>query len=277
MRYGVSAPNFGAFGDPKILIDLAETAEGAGWDGFFLWDHIQVGRWAGPVVDPWICLAAVAATTRSIRLGPMVTPLPRRRPAKLARETVTLDHLSEGRLTLGVGIGWPPEIDFGNFGDAAENRTRSRQLDEGLEVLTRLWSGEKVDHAGAHYRVRDARFLPTPLQQPRIPIWVGGMWPHKPAFRRAARWDGVFPFTVGEDYEFVSATPEDVADVVAYTSEHRDSDEPFDVAVGGAHRTEDVAAFREAGATWWMEGIGWPERPPEAWIEHLAAGPPPPR
>ena len=109
-------PNFGEFGDPHRLVEIARTAEEADWDAVFIWDHIQAGHWAGPVVDPWVSMAAMAAATERVRLGTMVTPLPRRRPAKPARETGTLDHLSGGRLILGVGIGWPPDVDFGNFG-----------------------------------------------------------------------------------------------------------------------------------------------------------------
>ena len=161
-QYGISVPNFGDFGDTDALVDLAQTAETAGWDAVFIWDHIQIGHWAGDVVDPWVAMTAMAVATERLVVGPMVTPLPRRRPSKLARETVTLDRLSHGRLILGVGIGWPPDVDFGNFGDAADNRIRGAQLDEGLDVLTGLWSGKTFNHSGEHYTVVDARFTPTP-------------------------------------------------------------------------------------------------------------------
>lgn len=166
-------PNFGDFAHPGHLLDLARRAEAAGWEGFFLWDHVYAGDWAGPVIDPWVTLGAVAQVTERIALGTMVTPLPRRRPTTLARQTVTLDHLSGGRLVLGVGIGWPPDLDFANLGDSGDNRVRAAQLDEGLKVLTGLWSGERFSFSGEHYRVTDARFVPPPVQQPRIPIWVG--------------------------------------------------------------------------------------------------------
>jgi len=280
MRYGLYFPNFGIFGDPATVVDIAATAEGAGWDGVFPWDHIQIGHWAGPVIDPWVALTAAATATERIHLGPMVTPLPRRRPTKVARETATLDHLSGGRLILGVGIGWPPDVDFGNFGDAADNRIRGEQLDEGLELLEALWSGEVIDHRGTHYTAHNARFLPRPLQQPRIPIWVGGMWPRKPAFRRAARFDGVFPIAVGDTLDDGAAmTPEMLADVVACVGAHRDGGEPFEVAVGGSSfpgaKNAPPADFAAAGATWWMESIGWPPDIPLAdWMEFIAAGPP---
>src|SRR5215203_1024282 len=106
VRYGVSVPNFGVGVDARAITELAREAEEAGWDGFFLWDHLLAfSPGSVPVVDPWVALTAVALSTSRLRLGPMVTPLPRRRPVKLARETVSLDHLSGGRLILGVGIG----------------------------------------------------------------------------------------------------------------------------------------------------------------------------
>lgn len=279
MRHGLYFPNFGQFGDPDLVVDMAVAAERAGWDGVFPWDHIQIGHWAGPVIDPWITLAAVATRTQRIRLGPMVTPLARRRPSKLARETVTLDHLSKGRLVLGVGIGAPADVDFGNFGDSAEDRTRAEQLDEGLEVLTALWSGEVVNHDGVHHTVRDARFLPRPRQSPRIPIWVGGMWPRKPAFRRAARWDGVCPITAEDENGYVPMTPAMVGDILRYVAAHRRSDDPFDVAVIGSsfpgYEDDPPEAFAATGATWWLESLGWPaEIPLEAWLDFVAAGPP---
>ena len=280
MQYGLYFPNFGKFGDPHVMVEIAVTAEQAGWDGVFPWDHIQVGHWAGPVMDPWVAMAAMAAATERIRLGPMVTPLPRRRPTKLARETVTLDHLSRGRLILGVGIGWPPDVDFGNFGDAEDNRVRGEQLDEGLDLLAALWSGEIVTHEGTHHTAIDARFLPTPVQEPRIPIWVGGMWPRKPAFRRAARWDGIYPMAIGDSPDdFVAMTPEMLSDIVAYVRSHRETDDPFDVAVNGSSfpGTESGAPadFAAAGATWWIENVGWPpDVPLQRWLEFIAEGPP---
>ncbi len=279
MRYAVSVPNFGGYGHPHVLVDLARTAEHAGWDAVFLWDHIQAGDWAGDVVDPWVAMAAMAAGTERLILGPMVTPLPRRRPTKLARETVTLDRLSGGRLILGVGIGWPPDVDFEQLGDSPDNRVRAAQLDEGLEVLTGLWSGERFDHHGEHYTVAGARFRPAPQQQPRIPIWVGGMWPHRPAFRRAARWDGVFPIAVDDRYDWAPMSPALYAEILAYVRAHRESDAPFDAAVGdGLIDHPDPAAvpvrYAEVGATWWIENVPFPSRPVEEFLSYVAAGPP---
>src|SRR5690348_5018854 len=152
MQYGISVPNFGAYFDPRVLAALARDAEQAGWDGFFLWDHM-LGFYPGPVpvVDPWVALAAIAMATERVRIGPMVTPLPRRRPQKLARETLSLDRLSGGRLTLGIGLGGDPGGELTAFGEELDPPTRGRMLDEGLELLVDLWSGENVLHRGEHY------------------------------------------------------------------------------------------------------------------------------
>ncbi|MFH1331452.1 MAG: LLM class flavin-dependent oxidoreductase [Actinomycetota bacterium] len=281
VRFALNLPNFGDFADPRRLVDLARRAEVAGWDGFFLWDHIRAGDFAGPVVDPWVALAAVAATTGRLTLGTMVTPLPRRRPTTLARQTVSLDHLSGGRLVLGVGIGWPRDVDFSDLGDSGDDRVRAAQLDEGLEVLTGLWSGEPFSHQGEHYRVAGAQFLPPPLQQPRIPVWVGSTWPSRRPFRRAARWDGVVPLVRDPDTDFRPPTPAEVHEILAYIRLHRDPAAPFEVAVGdGLSRpdkpaVEVIGPYVEAGVTWWMESIGWPLRPYAFWPEYVSAGPPP--
>jgi alkanesulfonate monooxygenase SsuD/methylene tetrahydromethanopterin reductase-like flavin-dependent oxidoreductase (luciferase family) len=280
LRFAVNLPNFGDFADPHRLVDLARRAEASGWDGFFLWDHIRAGEWAGPVADPWVALAAVAGATRRLTLGTMVTPLPRRRPTTLARQTVTLDHLSGGRLVLGVGIGWPPDVDFADLGDSGDSRVRAAQLDEGLEVLTGLWSGEPFRYQGQHYHINPTRFLPPPLQQPRIPIWVGSTWPRRRPFRRAARWDGVVPLVYDPEMDFRPPTSQELAEMLAYIRQHRDPAAPFAVAVGdslsGFDRPapEVIGPYVNAGATWWMESIGWPPRPYEFWPEYVSAGPP---
>jgi alkanesulfonate monooxygenase SsuD/methylene tetrahydromethanopterin reductase-like flavin-dependent oxidoreductase (luciferase family) len=259
MRFGMSVPNFGPFADVERLAQLAGDAEKSGWDGFFLWDHIH---WTQqPMLDLWVALAVVAGRTSRIRIGTMVTPLARRRPWKLARETVTLDHYSGGRFTLGVGLGFPPDEEFERLGENADARLRARLLDEGLEVLTGLWSGRPFTFQGEAFKIDNATFLPRPLQQPRIPIWVAGMWPARAPFRRAARWDGMFPIKVDPRTgapQFLG--PGDVAEIVAYVRRHRDSDAAFDVAVGASLPADDpsrardtVAFFAAAGATWLIE------------------------
>jgi alkanesulfonate monooxygenase SsuD/methylene tetrahydromethanopterin reductase-like flavin-dependent oxidoreductase (luciferase family) len=190
MRHGVYLPNFDLFGEAGVLVELASLAEASGWDGFFIWDHLQ---WpdAEPAVDPWVALGAIAANTDRLRLGPMVTPLPRRDIVKLARETASVDRLSGGRLVLGVGLGWEGIPEWDSFGHEPDKRVRAEILDEGLDVLAALWSGEPVDHRGAHFQVVTPGMAP-PAQVPRVPVWVGGGWPATRPFRRAAQWDGVW-------------------------------------------------------------------------------------
>jgi alkanesulfonate monooxygenase SsuD/methylene tetrahydromethanopterin reductase-like flavin-dependent oxidoreductase (luciferase family) len=194
MKFGLYVQNFGEYGDPNNLIALALDAEKAGWDGFFIWDHLQLYRHSDiPFVDAWIALAAIAARTKRLRLGPMITPLARRRPWKVAREIVSLDQLSRGRVFFGVGLGAPPDAEFECFGEDASDHVRARKLDEALTVIDRLWKGETFSHDGEFFRIQDVKFVPPAVQSPRVPVWVAGFWPNKPPMRRAARWDGVFP------------------------------------------------------------------------------------
>jgi alkanesulfonate monooxygenase SsuD/methylene tetrahydromethanopterin reductase-like flavin-dependent oxidoreductase (luciferase family) len=273
VRHGVSVPNIGEL---ATLVALGVEADRRGWDGFFLWDHMRFSKdFPVTVFDPWVALGAIGARTERIRLGTLVTPVPRRRPWKLARETVTLDHLTGGRAILGVGLGYPPDADFELLGEDPDDRVRAGKLDEGLEVLVRLWSGEPFDFEGEHLHVRQTAFLPTPVQRPRIPIWVAGMWPNRAPFRRAARFDGVVPIAVDERGMPASLTPETLAEVVAYVREHRETDEPFEVVHGGLADPEAVRASAEAGATWYLadagiEGPGWEEPT----LELIRSGPP---
>ncbi len=202
MRIGLNMPNFAEFADPAVAVSLAVEAERAGWDGMFIWDHINIfGEMPVPLADPWVLLAAMAQATRKIAIGPMVTPLPRRRPWVLARQTATLDRLSNGRLVMGVGLGLPADTEFAAFGEDPDIRVRAEKLDEGLEILTGLWSGEPFEFSGQHYNVARTRFAPTPVQMPRPPIIVAGTWPRQAPLRRAARWDGYFPLRLRPDGE----------------------------------------------------------------------------
>jgi alkanesulfonate monooxygenase SsuD/methylene tetrahydromethanopterin reductase-like flavin-dependent oxidoreductase (luciferase family) len=282
MRYAVNVPNFEDYSDVRTVAGLAADAEAAGWDGFFVWDHLAfVKAWKLRVADPWMLLTGVALATERLRLGPMVTPVPRRRPWKLARETVTLDRLSGGRLILGVGLGEPPEDEYGSFGEPTDPVVRAAMLDEGLEVLTRLWSGETVSFEGRHYRVEEVAFQPTPVQQPRIPIWVAGAWPRRGPLRRAARFDGSCPLKVDADGELVVLEPGDVRELRAVVDRHRENPAaPFDVMLGGA-TPEDPAAARamleplaEAGVTWWQESVDPRQTDLEAFRRRVRQGPP---
>ena len=279
MQFAIDLPPFGPFSDPNLVADLAREAEDAGWGGFFLWDHINYKLDGSPdtlpIADPWIHLAAIALRTKSLKLGPMVTPLARRRPWKLARETVTLDHLSGGRLILGVGLGGDGDGEFSDFGEPADPRVHGAMLDEALAVLTRLWSGEEVSYQGEHYQLSQVRFLPTPVQTPRIPIWVAGIWPHKKPFRRAAQFDGVYPQQRGG-----ALTPEDYRDILAFIQSQRTQSAPFEVLTRGRTSGTDqagdaapVAAYAQAGVTWWLEQFR-PQNTLDEVRQRIQQGPP---
>jgi len=178
-KRGIFLAPFDELADPRLLVELAQRAERSGWDGFFLWDHVNYRPPVSALADPWIALAAIAGTTERLRLGPMVTPLSRRRVHKVARETATLDRLSAGRLTLGVGLGSDRNGELEPFGEELDPRRRAELLDQGLDRLAAFWAGE---------------FEPPPVQSPRIPVWVAGRWKtRRRPLERAARWDGFFP------------------------------------------------------------------------------------
>src|SRR5918997_6597470 len=225
MRSGLFLPRFGELADPAVVARLSAEAVEAGWHGVFVWDNLRFEEPVVDVADPWITLAAMATATRRIRLGPMVTPLARRRPVKVARETATLDRLSGGRLTLGVGLG---SDEFGQeysiTGEELDARRRARMLDESLEILTAAWSGEPVRHHGEHYTVDGIRFLPRPVQRPGVPVWAAGLPGHLKPLRRAARYDGYFPVDLTH--------PDQLAEIVATLAGlRRDTTGAYDIAV----------------------------------------------
>ncbi len=274
MRYGISIPNFGTWAEPRTLVGLARDAEAAGWDGFFLWDHILPEETGMPLADAWITLAAIAQATDRLRLGPLVTPLPRRRPWKVAREAVTLDHLSGGRLVLPVGLGAVET--FGPVGEVTDRTIRARMLDESLEILTGLWSGRSFGYEGEHYRLEEMTFLPRPVQRPRVPIWVVGAWPSGKSMRRALRYDGLLAYTTRGE-----VTPEDIRAMKAYVEENRPQDASFDIVWEGETPGEDperaasvVRPFAEAGITWWMEAPWSPPNEPDDLRARIRQGPP---
>src|SRR5690348_11034889 len=188
MQYGFIIPG----GDLQTILDTAVEVEAAGWDAVFYWDGIYIAS-AGLMYDPWVVLAGIADRTERVRIGAMLTPVSRRRPWKLARETVTLDHLSGGRLILPVGLGALDDGGFGKVGEPTDRKTRAELLDESLAILTGLWSGEPFHYDGKHYHLDEMTFLPKPVQAPRIPIWVVGMWPSERSMARALRYDGLLP------------------------------------------------------------------------------------
>ena len=244
MRSGVWLPLFEELADPRVVARLAADAEERGWHGVFVWDQL---RWREPikhVADPWITLAAVAAATEEVMLG-LVTPLARRRPVKVARETATLDRLSGGRLILGVGLGGDQFAgEFSKTGEQVDDRVRGEMLDEALAIVVAAWSGEPVNHRGRHYLVDDVQFLPRPVQRPRIPVWAAAFPGNVKPLRRAARYDGLFPVNLEGVDEFAHA-------VAAVRDLRGDDPAPFDIAVE-LRPGSDVAPYADAGATWWM-------------------------
>lgn len=260
MQYGLTFPSIEA----RVLAELAHEAEEAGWDGIFVWDLV----WG---TDPWISLAAVAMRTERIRFGTMLTPLSRRRPWKVASEVATLDRLSNGRAILPVGLG-AAGIDYPNdwfiqVGEEIDRKKRAQMLDESLAILDGLWSGEKFSYDGTHYQIRDVTFAPTPVQTPRVPIWVVGAWPRMKSMSRVLRCDGVIPIKMNEDKSMVEMTPADIQTMKAYIDEHRTSTTPFDIIMEGETPGDDaekaasiVRPLAEAGVTWWLEAAwGTPE------------------
>jgi len=264
VRYAVTIGAAGADRDPRTMAGLAALAEESGWDAVFLEDYLVYrGETSVPTYDPWIVLAAMAMATERIRLGTNVTPVPRRRPWKLAAETVALDHLSGGRVILGAGLGDLADPGFAAVGEPTDRRTQAELLDEGLALLDGLWRGEPVTHAGAHYQVNAMRLAATPVQRPRIPIWVGGSWRAGGVRRRVARWDGC---------QLVDVTsPEVVRDVLALIERERGSAAGFDVAVPRGQGIGHLCALAEAGATWSNDWI--PPQDLEATRKVLRRGP----
>lgn len=263
MRCSINIPNFGDFADPRTVASIAMAAEEAGWDGLFVWDHVvhrKSARIGQPFGDPWILLAAAAMATTRLRLGTLLTPVARRRPEQLARQVATLDALTGGRMIFAAGLGAPIEDEYGSFGDTVDPVVLASRLDEGLELLSRYWSGAPVSHDGSHYQVRDVTLLPATVQHPRPPIWIGGYWPHRRPMRRAARWDGAVPLFTAAGHGHMPPAQE-VRELVDYIRQCRDESDrrPFEIVLGGktagdtAEAGEAIAPLVDAGATWWDE------------------------
>lgn len=243
MRTGLFLPIFGELSDPRVTAGLAAEAEEAGFDGVFVWDHVQYRAPTTHVADAWVTLAAMAMATERVRIGPLVTPLPRRRPHVVARQASAIDQLSGGRLVLGVGTGRDSARELSAFGEELDDGTRGAMLDEALEVVSALWSGDEVRHEGAHYVADRVTFQPTPVQRPRVPVWVAGRWPHRKPLRRAARYDGYFPI----DLE----APGQLAQLVGELEGRRPSGAPFEIVVEG-WPGDDPTPWATVGATWWL-------------------------
>lgn len=282
MKYGLVLPNFGPLADFGTLTTLAHAADRSGWDGLFLTDTVQMeGTETLPASDPWITLAAVATSTDRIRIGLVVTGVPRYRPWQLARQAVTLDHLSNGRLILGVGSGDPHDRGFSAFGEEMDPGRRAGMLDESLEIIQGLWRGTPFRYRGEHFAVDEIALLPTPQQSPRIPIWVGWTWPNTRPMRRAARWDGAVPFAIADDGSYTNLTPADIRQLSEFLGDHRDTRTPYDIvtygpALSALHDEAARATIREnaaAGATWTIEFIE-PDVDPNELLDTIQRGVP---
>jgi len=261
VRYGVVVPNFST---PERLIELGVRSERHGFDGFFLWDHVYRNGPPRPLSDTWTTLAALAMRTERVRLGSWVTPLPRRRAHVLARQVVTVDHLSGGRVVLGVGLGSQGAAqsldEFSRFGEDPDPRHRAVLMDESLHALSGYFSGTEFSYEGTAVQARSTVFVPRPLQA-SLPVWAACEWPRRTPLRRAARVDGFCPIKIVEgEYRFM--TPDDVHDLRVAVEARRGADAAFDIAiVAGPPPRAGVSEFEEAGATWLLMGTegdpGW--------------------
>ena len=257
MRCALFIPLFGELSEPSVAVELTVAAERHGWDGMFVWDHVLYRDGVDHLADPWVVLAAMAAATERIALGPMVTPPARRRPQVLARQAATLDRLSGGRLIFGAGLGGDPGGELTAFDEELDPKERARLLDERLELLDCWWQGEAA---------LGVRLLPRPVQQPRIPIWLASRYPFKGPVRRAARWDGWFPIGLEQ--------PEQLVELLVVAREAgADVGGTFAVAVQGL-ASEDPAPWVDAGATWWLVRFEpWKPTADEV-LAAIVAGPP---
>jgi alkanesulfonate monooxygenase SsuD/methylene tetrahydromethanopterin reductase-like flavin-dependent oxidoreductase (luciferase family) len=277
MNFGVGVPNVGEYADPLWLVGAAREAEDAGWDGFFLWDHLLYPELQQGAVEPWSVMAAAAVATQHIRLGVLVTAVPRRRPALLAQQVATVDLLSRGRTVFGAGLGSRLD-EYARFGEEADLPTRGRRLDEALGVMQALWSEGVVTHRGEFFVVDTAELRPKPRQRPHPPIWVAGRWPNKPGFRRAARFDGVMPTHAAYPHGSFPTVGE-LAEMVEFVSSQRTRTDHFDVVMEGESDGPRglgrlAGAYEAAGLTWWIEKLGWWRGDPAAALARLRAGPP---
>jgi alkanesulfonate monooxygenase SsuD/methylene tetrahydromethanopterin reductase-like flavin-dependent oxidoreductase (luciferase family) len=268
VKYGVIITG----GPVHEQVELARLAEATGWDGVFTWDGIHVGDTI-EVHDPWVLMSAFAMATERVRIGAIIQPLARRRPWKVAREAVTLDHVSNGRFTLCVGLGATDDAGWSRVGEDADRRTRAQKLDETLAILAGLWSGKPFGFEGTHYRFEPMAFRPMPVQRPRIPIWVVGAWPSERSMGRAARHDGLMPNVLGGR----PLTRELIGQMRDWIAERRGSLDGFEIVVEGKTEpgaTSEPARFAAAGATWWIES-NWETFDPADARRRIEAGPPP--
>ncbi len=267
MKYGFILP----FGDARIAADLARDAEHAGWDGFFMWEPV-----CG--VDAWIGLTAAAMQTTRIRLGTMLTPISRMRPWDVASKAATLDRLSGGRLILSIGLG-AVDTGFAQFGEVTDRKLRAERVDESLDIVTGLWHGQPFNYTGKYYQIQELldAVPPRPLQQPRIPIWVVGAWPHPKSMARALKYDGLIPQGMHGDSE---TSYQAFCDMMQYVQSHQTNTRSFEIVIDykvskeqPSSKCETIRRWAETGATWWIEGL-WEARELTEVQQYILQGPP---
>ena len=273
-RFGLYIPNFGELSKPSNITKLARTAEDNGWNGIFLWDHIPVEA-SMPAYDPWLLLTLIATNTEQIHLGTTVTPLARRRPQKIAKEVATLDHISGGRVILGVGLGGKKE--YVAYGESYKPRKVAEKLDECLEIIQLLWTGEPVDYQGRHYSVT-AQHSPKPVQS-QIPIWVGGNWPNKRPFSRAAKYQGVFPLKARARGFEESLIEGDYVDILDYIGQNGGDLENYDVVKSvysdsDSEKNSWIQGYVDVGVNWVLECLDPWRGSVESLFEVVERGPP---
>ena len=280
MKYVINIPNYSYFSEPENLIIFAKEVEKSGWDGLFMWDHLQlIPEFFRdiPFIDPYVALTIIACNTKNILLGPYVTPISRRRPWQVYRQLVSLDHLSKGRIIFGVGLGTPAEFDFSAFGDESDNIIRGEMLDESLEIIELLSTGEEISYKGKHYNLNRVQLLPRPYNG-RIPIFVAGQWPNKNPFKRAAHYDGALPISKNWPE---TLHPKDIAQIKKYVMEFIEHKKSFDIVIGGistVNRSQEtlsqIEEYKKSGATWWVEDMDTWDVSFEEMLERVRIGPP---
>lgn len=270
MQYGFIIPGTN---NVRAMVDMGREAEDSGWDGIFYYDD----AWTN---SPWVVLAGIALKTERVRIGAILHPLAWLRPWLFARDTATLDQLSGGRLIVALGLGAVDDDHFERgytpVGEPTDRKLRARKLDEGLEIVNALWSNELVTFRGEHYHLEDFRLTTTPMQSPRIPIWMVGAWPHRKSMQRALRCDGLLP-----DKMEGELTPDDLREIKSYIDAHREPRTPFDIVSSGRTPGDDkersvsmVRRWEEAGATWWTEEMWSKPNELEDVRERIRQGPP---
>ncbi len=274
VKHGVFVPPFDGLADVERMADLAVLAEESGWDGFFVWDHLRYAAPVRDILDPYACLTLIAARTSRIALGPMVTPLIRRRPQVVARQAVAIDRLSKGRLIMGFGIGDDyPDGELACFGELTVAAERGRALNEGIEIFRGLVSGEEVNIAGEFLKSQEVVFLPAAYRHEGIPIWTAGRWPNPAPIRRAAHHEGMMVIQLTE--------PEQIYELKGKLAGAGADLAHFDIALWGQRdenmvyrHDERYAEWAEAGVTWFLTGPGPYNLIFEEACDYVAAGPP---